>query len=109
MILIKYFFSTDETDNTSITCFPSAIHLLLSCLVVISSNMHFTKLQKKKRLLEKERGEGEGESDNAYDIQRLSRSLLPFQFHTQVEVKNLNRPSQHIHISFAFINILPVT
>lgn len=38
---------------------------------------------KKKRLLEKERGEGEGESDNACDIQRLSRSLLPFQFHTQ--------------------------
>ena len=106
---MKYFFSTDETDNTSITCFPSAIHLLLSCLVVISSNMHFTKLQKKKRRLEKERGEGEGERDNMCDIQHPSRSLLPFRFQTQVEVENFHRPSRHIHISFAFINILPVT
>ena len=57
---------------------------------MISSHIHFKKLQKKKRHLEKERGKGEGESDNnACDIRHPSCSLLPFRFDTQVEVKKL--------------------
>ena len=89
IILHLKFFSCDETDNTSVTCFPSAIHLILCCLLVVFSHIHFKKLQKKKRHLEKERGKGEGESDNACDIRHPSCSLLPFRFDTQVEVKKL--------------------
>ena len=50
---ILSFFSNDETDNTSITCIPGAIHLILCCLLVVFSHIHFTNWRRKKDVLKR--------------------------------------------------------
>lgn len=59
-----------------------------------------------KRLPEKEKDEGEGESDKACDIQHSSRSLSNFRFHTQQELQTMYGKQNERKVEFNW-NLAP--